>query len=75
LRDVLIEIIDKVEIKKEKIIKYESFNKVNVNKTMLTIETLEKIVLILLIFKIKIKRLRRKIKLRAFQVVRKRGAV
>ena len=67
--------MDRADIRKEKIIKNESLIKVNINKVMLKIDTLEKVVLNLLIFIIKRKRVRRKMILRALKVVRKMGSV
>ena len=67
--------MDRADIRKEKIIKNESLIKVNINKVMLKIDTLEKVVLNLLIFIIKRKRVRRKMILRALKVVRKIGSV
>tara|TARA_Y100001970_G_C14014516_1_gene740214 strand:+ start:636 stop:842 length:207 start_codon:yes stop_codon:yes gene_type:complete len=67
--------MDRTDIRKEKIIKNESLIKVNINKVMLKIDTLEKVVLNLLIFIIKRKRVRRKMILRALKVVRKMGSV
>ena len=67
--------MDRADIRKEKIIKNESLIKVNINKVMLKIDTLEKVVLNLLILIIKRKRVRREMILRALKVVRKIGFV
>tara|TARA_B100002052_G_C15474334_1_gene415705 strand:+ start:331 stop:534 length:204 start_codon:yes stop_codon:yes gene_type:complete len=67
--------MDKTDTKKEKVTKNESLINVNFNRRKLKIEILEKIVLILLIFKIKRQSVKRKIKLSALKVIMKRGVV
>ena len=66
---------NKIDIRKGKVNKNVSSTKVKTNKVMLKREILENDVLILLIFKIKMKRIKRKIKLRALHAVIKSGAV
>ena len=66
---------NKIDIRKGKINNNESSIRVKINKVILKREILENDVLILLIFKIKRNRIKRKIKLKTFHVIIKSGAV